>query len=67
VIAAVDGASSSSQKLAARATTTAIQMRIPKAQALTETPAKRKGRRVVAVVIGSPSCGDGERPPPWHF
>src|ERR1700761_5936341 len=47
VTAAVDGTSSSSQKLAAKATTTASQMRIPKA-----TPASRNGRSIAVVVMG---------------
>jgi hypothetical protein len=52
VSAAVDGASSSSQKLAPNATTTAIHTRIPNAPELTEAPARLNGRAVVAVVIG---------------
>jgi hypothetical protein len=51
VTAAEDGASSSSQKLASKATTTASQMRIPKAQAPMGTPAMLNGRPNVAVVI----------------
>src|SRR5262249_42576944 len=51
VTAAVDGTSSSSQKLAAKARTTASQMRIPNAQAPTETPAGRNGRSIVVVVM----------------
>jgi hypothetical protein len=49
-MAAVEGASSSSQKLAAKVTTTAIQMRIPKAQALAGAPPKLN-ERVIAVVM----------------
>jgi hypothetical protein len=49
----VEGASSSSQKLAAKATTTAAQMRIPKAQPLAGAPAKLKGRVIVALVMES--------------
>src|SRR5258706_255565 len=54
VSAAEEGASSSSQKLAAKATTTATQMRIPKAQALTGAPAKLNARTIVAVVMTAP-------------
>ena len=49
--AAEAGASSSNQKLAAKATTTATQIRIPKSQALTGAPAKINGRGTVAVVM----------------
>jgi hypothetical protein len=49
----VDGASSSSQKLAANATTTAIQMRIPKAQEPTVTPAKLSRRGAVVALMPS--------------
>ena len=51
--AAEAGASSSSQKLAASAATTATQMRTPNAQALGGAPAKLNGRGMVAVVMGS--------------
>ena len=51
VTAAVDGNSSSSQKLAAKATTTANQIRIPKAQELAGTPAKRNGGSIAVVVM----------------
>src|SRR5262249_53703943 len=51
VTAAVDGTSSSSQKLAANATTTASQMRIPKAQEPAGTPAKRNGGSIAVVVM----------------
>src|SRR3954451_952516 len=52
VMAAVEGASSCSQKLTAKATTIAIQIRIPNAQELIGAPAKLNGRTVsVAVVI----------------
>src|SRR6516165_12527955 len=52
VTAAADGTSSSSQKLAAKATTTANQIRIPKAQEPAGTPASRNGRSIAMVVIG---------------
>ena len=51
--AAEAGASSSSQKLAARATTTAPQLRTPNAQALAGTPAKLKGGVIAVVVMES--------------
>src|SRR5262249_11532683 len=51
VTAAVDGSSSSSQKLAAKATTTANQIRIPKAQEPAGTPASRNGRSIAVVVV----------------
>ena len=67
--AAEEGAVSSSQKLAAKATTTATQMRIPKAQALTGAPAKLNGGVIVAVVMElSPApemARPGRRPPRW--
>jgi len=52
VIAAEAGASSSSQKLTAKATTMASQMRIPKAQEPAGTPAKRNGGSIAVVVMG---------------
>ena len=52
VTAAEAGASSSSQKLAAKATTTANQIRIPKAQESAGTPAKRNGASITVVVMG---------------
>src|SRR6516225_11059746 len=52
VTAAAYGISSSSQKLAAKATTTANQIRIPKAQESAGTPAKRNGRSIAVVVMG---------------
>ena len=63
VMAAEEGASSSSQKLAARAITTAAQMRIPKAQALNGAPAKFNGRGMVAVVMGSLLAPEMAPPP----
>ncbi len=51
VSAAVDGASSSNQKLAPNAKTTAIQTRIPKAQDSAGIPAKLNGCAVVAFTL----------------
>src|SRR5215470_2834188 len=53
VMAAEAGASNCSQKLAAKAMTTATQMRTPKAQEPAGIPAKLKGRAIVAVVMES--------------
>jgi len=65
VTAAADGTSSSSQKLAAKATTTANQMRIPKAQEPAGTPAKRNGRSIAVVVMGNGPLALSARPPDW--
>jgi hypothetical protein len=69
VTAAEAGASSSSQKLAANAATTATQMRTPDAQALSGAPAKLNGRVIVAVVMGSSLVQEmarpRRRPPRW--
>src|SRR5262250_1992474 len=63
VTAAADGTSSSSQKLAAKATTTANQIRIPKAQEPAGTPAKRNGGSIAVVVMGKGPLALSARPP----
>jgi hypothetical protein len=71
VTAADAGASSSNQKLAANAATTATQMRTPNAQALSGAPAKLNGRGMVAVVMGSSRALQMSRlrrkPPRWPW